>query len=175
MPGTKHSINVSFQPKNMGVFNNTMDLKLLNGVYTIPIRLMGSSNQIQSKEVTKRGPDAVSEDFIPQRNFIDEKEIEIPNKKRGTVGEGMPKFLQESTTLQLETNIKMDNTEKIDQYLMIRQNKQKFNDYVKNERQFRDKEKKMIEKMKQTSKPPPQTFEEMKDDLDIGLDNFKID
>lgn len=40
LPGTEHTINISFEPKNFGVFNNlAMDLELLGGLYKIPIKL----------------------------------------------------------------------------------------------------------------------------------------
>jgi hypothetical protein len=44
LPGTEHCINISFEPKNYGVFNSQMDLEILGGVYKIPLTLMGSSN-----------------------------------------------------------------------------------------------------------------------------------
>lgn len=56
LPGTEHSINISFEPKNFGVFNSQMDLELLGGIYRIPIKVMGTSNSMGKKEVGHRGP-----------------------------------------------------------------------------------------------------------------------
>jgi len=56
MPGTKHTINLSFEPKNLGVFNTVMELAFLKGTYKIPLKLLGSSNQIGSKDKLIRGP-----------------------------------------------------------------------------------------------------------------------
>ena len=57
--------------------------------------------------------------------------------------------------MQIDSQLKIDNTEKIDNYLIIKQNKTKYNEYLKKERQTREKEVKIAEKMKSTSKPPP--------------------
>lgn len=46
MPGTKHSINLSFEPKNLGVFNSVMELSLLKNTYKIPLKLLGSSKVV---------------------------------------------------------------------------------------------------------------------------------
>ena len=51
MPGTKHSINISFNPKNFGKFSQTMNLNILNGIYNIPLTMQGSSNSMGAKEV----------------------------------------------------------------------------------------------------------------------------
>jgi hypothetical protein len=96
MPGTKHSIDLSFEPRNLGVFSNTMELELLNGIYKIPLKLMGSSNSQQIKDKTMRGPNSKPEDFDPQRNYITENEIEMPAQKKKSAQAdptGLPKFL----------------------------------------------------------------------------------
>ena len=54
---------------------------------------------------------------------------------------------------------------------MIKQNKTKYNEFIKTERQNRDKEQKIQAKLKSTSRLPPTTFEEMKNDVDLGLDS----
>ena len=58
MPGTKHTINLSFEPKNLGVFNNVMELAFLKGTYKIPLKLLGSSHVIGSKDKQLWGPAA---------------------------------------------------------------------------------------------------------------------
>ncbi len=73
LPGTEHTINISFQPKNFGVFNNIqMDLELLGGLYKIPIKLQGSCTKVQKKDSLTRGPAALPEDFSPSKTFVDE-------------------------------------------------------------------------------------------------------
>jgi hypothetical protein len=78
LPGTEHSINISFEPKNFGVFNQEMNLELLGGIYKIPIKVMGSSNTMGSKEGGQRGPQAKPDDFQPKKNFIDETQADYP-------------------------------------------------------------------------------------------------
>ena len=81
-----------------------------------------------------------------------------------------PRWLQESTSLQIDSQLKIDNTDKIDQYLVAKQNKTKYNEFLKKERQARERERRVQEKMKATARPPPQTFEEIKADVDLGMD-----
>jgi hypothetical protein len=119
LPGTEHSINISFEPKNFGVFNSQMDLEILGGTYKIPLKLMGSSSSIGAQEKGLRGPHAQPEDFKPKQNFISDEDAEHPpmntmKKSKKTGPNEMPKWLQESTTLQIDSQLKIDNTDKID-------------------------------------------------------------
>ena len=50
LPGVEHSINISFNPKNFGVFNTQMNLELLAGIYEIPLKLMGMANEIGDRQ-----------------------------------------------------------------------------------------------------------------------------
>lgn len=49
LPGTEHSINISFEPHNFGVFKQQMTIELLGGIYTQTLNLMGSSSQQKPK------------------------------------------------------------------------------------------------------------------------------
>lgn len=79
-------------------------------------------------------------DFQPDKQYIDENQADYPaikalgktNKQQGP--NDIPKWLQESTTLQIDSQLKIDNTDKIDQYLIIKQNKNKYNEFIKKER-----------------------------------------
>jgi len=144
LPGTEHTINISFEPKNFGVFSNlTMDLEILGGLYKIPIKLQGSCSQQATKKDLTRGPAAKPEDFSPSKTFVDEYTADAaPNRtmKKGaktTVGE-IPKWLSDSTTMGIESEMRGDNTEKIDQLMVIRQNKTKYNEFIKHERVNRE-------------------------------------
>lgn len=46
LPDAEHTINISFEPKNLGQFSNEMQLEILKGIYKIPIKLQGSSNTV---------------------------------------------------------------------------------------------------------------------------------
>ena len=106
MPGTKHSINLSFEPKNLGSFTQLMELTLLKGAYKIPLKLLGQCTSIGEKKKAIRGPKATDEDFEPERNFITEEEAEIaPNKRKTRRGDGVPKFLQDSTSMQIDETL----------------------------------------------------------------------
>ena len=97
-----------------------------------------------------------------------------PNKtfKRATKTQGVtdvPRWLSDSTTMGIDSDLKADNTEKIDQLMVMRQNKTKYNEFIKHERQNREMNQRIQQKMKSTNKPPPQTLEEYKNDIDLDL------
>ena len=81
----------------------------------------------------------------------------------------MPKWLSDSTTMGIDSDLKADNTEKIDQLMVMRQNKTKYNEFIKHERINREMNQRIQQKMKSTNKPPPQTLEEYKNDIDLDL------
>jgi len=74
MPGTEHTINLSYEPKNFGVFNQDIQLEVLHGLYRIPIRVQGRSNTIGQKTKGIRGPQAIADNFEPQRTMITDDE-----------------------------------------------------------------------------------------------------
>jgi hypothetical protein len=49
LPGADHTINISFEPKNLGHFNQEMVLEVLKGVYRIPLKLSGSATKVGEK------------------------------------------------------------------------------------------------------------------------------
>jgi hypothetical protein len=75
----------------------------------------------------------------------------------------------------IDSDLKIDNTEKIDQLMVIRQNKTKYNEFIKNERITREQNQKIMQKMKSTNRPPPQSLEDYKNDIDLGLDGGLAD
>ena len=101
--------------------------------------------------------------------------MEMYAKRRKTQAEmALPRYLQETSTLQIDSQLKADNTEKLDQYLMIKQNQQRFNDYVRDERKKREYGQKVSETMKRTSRMPAQTMEEVEADPDLGMNEFGL-
>ena len=81
-----------------------------------------------------RGPAAQPEDFSPSKTYVDEYQADsAPQRgtfKSKTTTNEIPKWLSDTTTMGLDSDMKIDNTEKIDQLMVIRQNKTKFNDFV---------------------------------------------
>lgn len=65
LPNAEHTINISFEPKNLGNFSTEMCLEILKGTYKTPIKVSGSSNTLGSKVKTLRGTAAKPEDFDP--------------------------------------------------------------------------------------------------------------
>jgi hypothetical protein len=67
-----------------------------------------------------------------------------PNKRKPVKGDkGLPKFLQDSTTMMIDNTIQLDNTEKLDDYLAQKQNKERFNEVLKQTRLKREKTKRI--------------------------------
>lgn len=75
----------------------------------------------------------------------------------------------QSTTLNIDSQMNIENTENIDQYMMIKQNKTRFNDFLKRERIIREKEQAIAMKVKSTKRSPPETLEEIEKDPDLGM------
>jgi hypothetical protein len=125
-----------------------------------------------------RGPAAREDDFSPSKTFIDDYQADAQpasktfKKTKGPGAGDIPKWLSDSTTMGLDSDLKIDNTEKIDQILVMRQNKAKYNEFVTTQRQNRER---IMQKMKATNRPPPQTLEDFKNDIDLGLDGGLIE
>jgi len=176
MPSTKHTINVSFEPKSFGVFNNKIILNFLKSAYQIPITLMGSSNSMESKEKKVRGPLATQADFEPKKKLMSKEEVEIAPYKRTKIHHelGIPKDLLESTTMEMDSALRFENSELLDQYLIQKNVKDDYNNYIKQSRLQREKKKKIVISQKRREKMLPQSVEEIEADPDIGLDDFNI-
>jgi hypothetical protein len=65
LPGTEHTISLSFEPKNLGMVSQEMTLEILGGVYRIPLRLQGHCNKVGQRPKGIRGPMARPQDFEP--------------------------------------------------------------------------------------------------------------
>jgi len=65
MPGTEHTINISFEPKSLGLVCQEMTLEILGGVYKIPLKLLGHCNKVGQRSKGIRGPMARPQDFEP--------------------------------------------------------------------------------------------------------------
>ncbi|KAM3144881.1 hypothetical protein pb186bvf_002886, partial [Paramecium bursaria] len=62
-PEGKQNFWVSFRPKHTGNFSTLLNAELLGGIFKIPLKVVGGSQQIQQKTVPKRGPESLPEDF----------------------------------------------------------------------------------------------------------------
>ena len=167
LPGAEHTINISFEPKNLGNFGSEMSLEILKGTYKTPIKLSGSSNKLGQKGKVLRGPAAKGENFDPERHPISDDQATITQVDRliGKKQRNPDKVLTGLDEHQLEE--KEDN---IKEYLRIKANKTRFNTMVKHQRLNRDKDMRITQKIKETQKAPPMSLEEIKDDLNLGMD-----
>ena len=128
LPNAEHTINVSFEPKNLGNFFTEMQLEILKGTYKTPIKVSGTSNKLGVKGKVLRGPAAKAQNFEPQRAFTTDEEAagtqidRLTNKKRAKPDKVL-NGLDEHQLEEKEDNIK--------EYLRIRANKTRFNNLVK--------------------------------------------
>ena len=57
---------------------------------------------------------------------------------------GIPKHLLESTSLEIDSALKMENSEMIDQYLITKKVKDDYNNYIKDKKMVREKKKRVV-------------------------------
>ena len=128
LPGAEHTINISFEPKNLGNFGTEIQLEILKGTYKTPIKVTGTSNQLGTKGKVLRGPAAKTKDFQPTLTHTNDDQAAMSqvnrtlNKKR----EKPDKVLNGLDEHQLD-----EKSENIKEYLRIRANNQRATNLVK--------------------------------------------
>ena len=81
-PGQLQKTVVTFSPGQMGVFKNTLQLVMNDGLQMIVLRVSGSANTTSRKATLPRGPLALKEDFKPRFNFVRNEDAQRPPKQR---------------------------------------------------------------------------------------------
>ena len=119
LPNAEHTINISFEPKNLGNFSTEMHLEILKGTYKTPIKLTGSSNRLGQKGKVLRGPAAKGKDFSPARNLVSDDQAAQTQIDRLTQRRQKhpDKVLNDFDEHQLE-----EKEENIKEYLRIKAN-----------------------------------------------------
>jgi hypothetical protein len=74
MADSSHNINMSFEPKALGMMRQEIFLEILNGLYKIPIQLEGNCRAVGNKNKSVRGPAAKTSDFEPELNIINDEQ-----------------------------------------------------------------------------------------------------
>jgi len=140
LPGTEHTINISFEPKNLGIVNQEMILEILEGVYKIPLKLQGHCNQVAPRQKGVRGPMARPEDFEPQRNFISEEAAEARSiqKQRSLHPKNSLETFENS--YGVKSALMTGNIAAVEKYSQIIENKTRANEFLKRERLNREKD-----------------------------------
>ena len=80
----------------------------------------------------------------------------------------------ESTSLEMDSALKMENSEMLDQYLITKKVKDDYNNYIKDKRMVREKKKRVVISTKIRGNALSMSVEEIEADPDIGLDDFNI-
>ena len=162
---------LSFEPRNLGIFTQTLKLSLLEGLYCQEIKVMGSSRSMVKKERVLRGPESTAENFKIERKFVEEEKASVQTQKKKTKEMSIPGWLRESSTLNLESGLKFEMSEKIDNFLILAENKEKANKFVRDMRIERENKQKKRKKEKMTSKEGTATLLEYLGDIDLNLDD----
>ena len=125
--GEVRKIIVTFKPKNLGRFVKMCDF-IVNEIFNIPVRMVGSGKGSVSKTKRVRGLAATSENFNKTRKLIgdksnnmltDEKQNRIDKLINTTMSSGLN-----------EINQMVGDTQQIDQYQIADFNKKKFNNFL---------------------------------------------
>lgn len=170
-PGSEHTITISFEPKNLGTVSQEMVIEILNGVYKIPLKLMGVCNKVGQKLNATRGPMARPSDFEPNATLLDEDEAAARTimQPRKTINH-LNKLDKLDSTYGVQKAMEAENLAAIQRYAEIQANKQKANEFLRTQRVMREKEAKIHQKMRATNRPPPETLEEIEKDPDMGFE-----
>ena len=80
----------------------------------------------------------------------------------------------ESTSLEMDSALKMENSEMLDQYLITKKVKDDYNNYIKDKRMVREKKKRVVITTKIRGNALSMSVEEIEADPDIGLDDFNL-
>lgn len=132
LPNQSSTFTVSFNPKSLGEFYETLNLNLLGGTYKIPLKIKAKSSNISRRSLKTRGPEGLDKDFEESKNFI-MTDFAFFKKKKGD----RLIFTRESKFS--EGYVEMDNdlrTSGEDFYKII-QNKRKYNMFLQETRQSR--------------------------------------
>ena len=69
-PKGQQDFIVTFKPNNMGSFTQHLDLLILDGQYTIPLKVIAMAKTIVRKKPMKRGVMCLPEDFRKHKNNV---------------------------------------------------------------------------------------------------------
>lgn len=131
-PHQTSSFIMTFSPKTLGQYSETIKLYLMGKSYQIPLVLKGSSSKISDKIIKNRGPEGVPLDFEYTKHFLDEnKTIETFNKKRK--GDRLIISTQNSNVFQIKEN-DSENEDKFEDLVAKQYNKNKYNEFLKSTR-----------------------------------------
>jgi hypothetical protein len=157
LPGTEHTINISFEPKSLGHVSQEMVMEILGGVYRIPLKLQGHCHKVGQRTVGIRGPMARPEDFVPQRNLINDEEAEARTLPRRKTIVAQDKEAALGMSYGVQAALSAGNAAAVEKYKEIQANKQNANEFLKRERLHREKDQQIQERLKATNRLPPET------------------
>ena len=144
LPNQSSTFTISFLPKSLGEFCETIFMYLMNGKYRIPLKLHAVSSSISKKLYKTRGPEGMEADFDESKNFIVD-DLKMTKKRKS---ENRLIFSsQEAFKPQNIIFSTLDNKTS-EQFLKTFSNKSKYNKFLQDKRHNRAalKEKMFIEK-----------------------------
>ncbi|EGR27619.1 hypothetical protein IMG5_193180 [Ichthyophthirius multifiliis] len=140
-PGEKINVLATFRPRNIGQFKQKLQVLLINRSYSLRVKLIGEATEISKLSASfKRGPEGLPEDFQLQKSL--ESQPEKKQRDEHSMVSIYPKYLESIITEETQMN-------KIEELVKSFENKHKYNNELKEQRQERlKKEKKQIVQQK---------------------------
>ena len=120
----------------MGKFTSYIDLELF-GVYKIPIKLMASALSMGEKRRNKKGSESLPEDFQPEKRFVTDENAEYGVKKIKKGDRIIFTGTGSSENVNMPQIEGTDISDKLDLYYAQKNNKTKYNNFLKETRQKR--------------------------------------
>jgi hypothetical protein len=97
------------------------------------------------------------EDFVPQRNLINDEEAEARTLPRRKTIVAQDKEAALGMSYGVQAALSAGNAAAVEKYKEIQANKQNANEFLKRERLHREKDQQIQERLKATNRLPPET------------------
>ncbi|CAD7936763.1 unnamed protein product [Amoebophrya sp. A120] len=176
LPRQVINITVSFLPKQLGVFQQQLEVKYCKNLYTVVLYLIGESVKMGYKQKQVKGLEKVAADFEPQYHYVNVEELftTAPPFKRqmSTLTAIMKADVQSLEATHALENLMADQPEPTMHTLApsamqeFVKNKQIYNQYLKDAR----KKRKVEEYWEKQGGRPTKDFDIFfEDDADIGI------
>ena len=162
-------IRITFKPNNLGVFSSSLNLDLVNGIYSVPIKLFGIARKIAKKQLPFHAPVTVKDGAWDQKKEGKEEKSTKMKTSMKKAGEMSTPAWMESSTWQMSSAMKVDMPEN-KEWLDKRRKQEEYNQYIANKRSEREKDNLRKIKMKLQAKEMPKTLEEYLNDVDLNLE-----
>lgn len=168
LPNQSSTFTVSFQPKSLGEYTETLILFLMNGSYRIPLKVHGTSSGISRKPTRIRGPEGLQSDFNEEKNFIHEENYNNQLVIKRRKGEKRLIFSSQESFKPGNLLFSLVDSNTGEQFLRTFTNKSKYNHFLQEQRQSRQAQRQTAE-LQQKFKEFEAKNKEMKENSQVAV------